>query len=198
MLLHTSGMSVFLLVGFVLHTNKSGMPIMIVFISVHSWGLIPEHIPWVPPVHLPGCTCVPDDSQSHWLRLLRDPEVEEPGKPPAEQTLYHGTCSFTGPEEPHSIHGYLWHHRPLCPAPKNSSLHGSVCGWPGQLFWRSSSVLSGSVHGGPVGKINQIHSRHTDITYYSKTVSEKTLLLHLILILYKRWFSVIRWPLCHL
>lgn len=140
---------------------------------IHSWGPIQEHVPRVPPVHLPGCPGVPDVPKSHWLCLLWGPEVEEWSISAAEKTLYCGNCSPTSAEEPHRVHGGHRHHRPFCPATDNPPLHGWICGWLGQLFWRSSAVLPGSVHGGTVGQIDQIHSRDTDITHNSQTVSGK-------------------------
>lgn len=159
------------------------------FIFIYSWSPLPEHIPRVPSVYLPGCACVPDDPQSHRLCLLWDPKVEEPGRPPTEQTADRGTCTSTGLEEPHCFHGGLWNRRPFCPAPENSRFHGWVYRRPGQLFRGSSSVLLGFVHGGPVEETDQIHSRHTDSTHYSQTVSEinSTTKLHVHFV--PKWFD---------
>lgn len=176
------------------------------FFFTLSWSPLPDHTSRVSPVHLPGCTCVPDAPEPHRLCALWGPEVEESWKPRAAQQIMHpGTCSSAGFEEPDCVHGCHWDYRPLCPAPNNPPFHGWVCRRPGQLLWGSSSVLPWFDHGGPVEEINQIHGCDTDITYYSKTVSTKIQVwtnLHLFLKTYSDdngafdVFNMFLWHLC--
>lgn len=89
----------------------------------------------------------------------------------AEQTEGSGFGGSSGGQEPHRLYGGDRGDFSLSVGTEDPTLHGGVRRRSGELVWRHSVVLSGSVYGWSAKETHEVYSRGPYSAHHSQTVS---------------------------